>query len=102
MKIFELGAGVPRCEALSPASPTLHGARLKCQREKGHDKPLPIHDWAHCAICGGTKCKGIGNGSTHDFKPTVTGYTCQPHRFYVDWPSEPATPGENREEQDHG
>lgn len=98
MKIFELGADAPRCEAHSPASPTLGGARFKCQLAKGHDRPLPVEDWAHCATCGGTDCKRIGWYSDHRFTPTVTGYTYQPHRFSVDWPSEP-TPPENREEQ---
>lgn len=87
-----MSAGTQRCDAPSPASTTLGGVSFKCSLSKGHDCPLPVEDWAHCSTCGGTDCKRIGWYSDHRFTPTVTGYTYQPHRFYVDWPSAPAIP----------
>lgn len=92
MKISELEAGEQRCDALSPVS-IIGGVRFKCQLAKGHDRPMPVEDWAHCATCGGTYCKGIANGSDHRFTPTITGHTRQRHRFWVEWPSDTIAAG---------
>lgn len=73
------------CGAQTTARDVLGDIIVECGLMPGHDAPRPVFDWATCARCGGTKCKGVANGSDHTFLPTVTGFTAEPHRFCVEW-----------------
>lgn len=80
--------GNPTCGARAIAH---GGIPVWCGRPLGHDKPRPVEDWAVCATCGGNRCKSASRADPdwHKFTPAVTGYTYEPHRFWVEWPSGP-------------
>lgn len=82
-------ATAPReqCGAIGHAPPILGGFQVTCGLEAGHDAPRPRHDWSRCAICGGTQCKGVANGSDHIFQPATIEWFREAHRFWVEWPS---------------